>query len=248
MTTVMEMADPRELLERVVRPARPGFYEELWDRIQAAERAAARRWRAVAVVAIAAAIGATTAAGVLAFDHTARGTIDETFSCPVPERGGVNLLNLFARIKGSPPTVVHGKRVANPATVEVDAGRTLLMNAGAPVIYQATYAGASTAYKGGYTFDRQVCKSTRPIPLSSASLHAAGTFKGTHGGGVARECWLASVATVRLRVTLGRSGLPVSARLALRSGKKLHPTAYVEWTPTLVRAWLSPSCHDYTGP
>ena len=195
-----------------------------------------------------AALGATTAAGVLAFGRTARGTIDETFSCPVPERGGVNLVNLFARVKGSPPTLIHGKRVANPATVEVDAGRTLLMNAGVPIIYQATYAGASTAYKGGYTFDRQACKSTASIPFTSAGLRASGTFKGTHGGGVARECWLASVATVRLRVTLGRSGLPVRARLALRSGKRLRPAAYVEWTPTLVRAWLSPSCHDYTGP
>jgi hypothetical protein len=242
------MRDPRELLEQMVRPARAGFYDDLWERIQAAERAAARRWRAVAVVAIAAAIGATTAAGVLAFDHAAGGTIDETFSCPVPERGGVNLLNLFARVKGSPPTVVHGKRLANPATVEVDAGRTLLMNAGVPMVYQATYAGASTAYKGGYTFDRQVCKPTRAIPLSSAGLRARATFKGTHGGGIARECWLGTVATVRLRVTLGKSGVPVKARLALRSGTKLHPVVYVEWTPTLVRAWLSLSCHDYAGP
>jgi hypothetical protein len=242
------VSELRTLLERLVRPPRAGFYDELWERIQARERAAARRWRAVAVVAIATALGATTAAGVLAFGRASNGVIDQTVSCPVPERGGVNLVNVFARVKGAPPSLIHGKRVPNPATVEVDAGRTLLMNAGVPLIYQATYAGASTAYKGGYTFDRQVCKPARPIPFSSAGLRAGGTFTGTHGGGIARECWLAPVATVRLRVRLGRSGLPVSAELVLRSGAKLQPAAYIKWTPTLVRAWLAPSCHAYTGP
>jgi hypothetical protein len=45
-----------------------------------------------------------------------------------------------------------------------------------------------------------------------------------------------------MRVTFGPSGAPIEARLAMRSGAKLRPVAYVEWTPTLVRAFVSSSC------
>ena len=50
-----------------------------------------------------------------------------------------------------------------------------------------------------------------------------------------------------MRVTLAKNGLPVSAKLAIRSGKKLRPVAYVDWTPTRVRAWLAPGCQQYSG-
>jgi hypothetical protein len=253
MAKAAAVVDLRELLGRyaALAPARPpGFDEELWRRIGAHERAAARRARVVAAVATAIAIAATSAAGVLAFGGGARGlsTVDRTLTCPVPERGGVNLLKLFARVKGSPPTTLQGYELSNPATVEVDAGRMLLFTAGVPHIYQATYAGASPALKGGYTFDERACVQARSIPLTAAGLQSAGTFRGTHGAGLARECWLAPLSTIRLRVTVTNSGVPVAAKLALRSGKKLRPIAYVDWTPTLVRAWATSDCHEYLGP
>src|SRR2546421_534048 len=72
-------------------PPRPGFRDELWERAEAAERRAARRWRATAFVAIAGALVATSAAGVLAVrgGPAFTGTYDRTMSCPVPIQGGV---------------------------------------------------------------------------------------------------------------------------------------------------------------
>lgn len=51
----------------------------------------------------------------------------------------------------------------------------------------------------------------------------------------------------RLRVSLTSAGKPVSAELALVSGRKHHPAAYVMWTPRRLRAWLAPMCHPYSG-
>jgi hypothetical protein len=175
--------------------------------------------------------------------------LDRTLSCPVPQHGGVNLLYLFARIKGEPPTRMYFWKLPNPATLEVDAARQLYLVRNTQHVLATTYAGASPTMKDGYTFDDSACRNTRPIPLARAGLPTFGVFNGKHGAyGLAQDCWLAPVATVRMRVTFGRSGRPVAARLALRSGSRLRPVAYVEWTPTRVRAWISKgSCHPHTG-
>ena len=73
-------------------------------------------------------------------------------------------------------------------------------------------------------------------------LHAVGTYTGSKGDGVDRECWLATTASIRLHVVLGRSGAPIAAQIAVRSGAKQHPVAYVDWTPTRITAYVSPSC------
>src|SRR5260370_16710881 len=77
------MSDLRNTLERIVAPPpSPGFHDDLSDRIQASQRTSARRWRALALVATAAAIAAASAVGVLAADSASGGTtIDPTLSC-----------------------------------------------------------------------------------------------------------------------------------------------------------------------
>jgi hypothetical protein len=45
-----------------------------------------------------------------------------------------------------------------------------------------------------------------------------------------------------MHVKLGRSGAPVAAQIAVRSGAKQHPVAYIDWTPTRISAYVSPSC------
>src|SRR5205085_5174337 len=92
-------------------PPRPGFRDELWERAEAAERRAAQRWRATAFVAIAGALVATSAAGVLAVRGGPgfTGTYDRTMSCPVPIQGGVPVLRLQAHSTYS--TVTYGKKL-----------------------------------------------------------------------------------------------------------------------------------------
>lgn len=234
-------------------PQRPNFHTELWDRIEAAQRATARRLRLTVAAALCVALAGATAAGVLAFGDRAGAVIDRTLACPVSRNGE---LALFAHVKG-PATFVHepslpggGKRIPHPSLLELDANRGVLMNGGLMQIAETTYAGlydgASVTQKAGYTLDGNVCQAAKTIPFSSVGLRSAGTFSGGQGAGVYRECAVAQPATFRLRLTLGKSGLPTSARLILRGGKKLHPVAYVEWAPDRVRAWLAPGCRQYT--
>lgn len=224
--------DPDTRLERLVAPPPgPDFHGNLWERIGVQERVSRRRRRVAMVVAVAAALGTVSAAGVFAFGEQTR-PVDRTIACPVPDQGGVNRLNLTARVK-APPMKFGGKTVPSPAVAIIDAG--------AMGATQVQYAGV-TSVRGGYLFDESVCQSAPPIPLARSGLPAAGVYRGTGGAGIQRECWLAPTIVVRLRVTVGASGAPVEARLALRSGAKLRPVAYIEWTPTLVRAFVSSSC------
>src|SRR6266536_1512132 len=163
------------------------------------KRDAGRCGRAAAIVVGVFGFAAAMASGGLASGGSPAATFDRTLSCPVPVRGGVNLLDLFARLKGSPPLVDrYGHTTPYPTTVEVDAGRKPLVVQGVVHVVQTTYAGASPVFKGGYTFDQTLCHPTRRIPLARAGLPAAGVFKGTHGGGLHRECWLAPVVAVRM--------------------------------------------------
>jgi hypothetical protein len=226
---------PEDLEARLERltapPAGVDFHSELWERIRARERAFRRRRRTVLAIGAAAAIVTASAAGVFAFGEQTR-PLDKTLSCPVPEVGGVNRLDLNAHVK-APPTHFGDKAVPSPAQAIIQAGIL-----GGP---QQQYAGV-TSVRGGFLFDQTICRNAPAIPLERAGLPAAGVYRGTTGAGITRECWLAPTVAIRLRVTLGASGTPVEARLAVRSGKKLRPVLYVEWTPTLIREYASSSC------
>ena len=238
-----------ELDDLVPPPPRRRFHDELWEKVAAAEHAAARRWRTIAVAAVTVAAAGTSAAGVLAFG-SGGGPLDRTLSCPAPQ----NRLDVLAHIKG-PATYVYqpglpnnSKLVPHPALLEVDAGRHVSRNAGIDTLYQTIFAGASPSYKSGYSFDGSVCKQAKTIPFTSTGLKKIGVFTGTKGGGISAECPLANPATLRMRVTLASSGQPTAAKLMLRGGRKLRPIAYVEWTPTYVTAWLAPGCDAYGAP
>lgn len=246
------MREPR-LDQLVPPPPRPSFDTELWERIEAAERASARRWRTVAVVAVVVAIAGATGAGVLAIGSAGSVTIDRTLSCQVSRNGE---FDLFAHVRG-PATFVHepgvpggSKLVPHPALVELDTNRSVYLDAGLLQVVQTTlagaYAGTSMTQKAGYTLDGSGCLQAKPIPLTPAELRSAGVFTGSQAGGVYRACFVAQPATVRVRITLSRSGLPTVVRLAVRGGKKHRPVAYVEWTPKRVRAWLASGCRLYT--
>lgn len=250
-------------LDDLVPPApRRRFHDELWEKVAAAEHAAARRWRTIAVAAATVAIAGVSAAGVLAFGSGGTGPLDRTLSCPAPQDrlavlAGVRGPSKFVYQAGSPDPnkvvpfhrgwPVHTKLVTHPALVEVDAGRRIILNQGITTLYQTTFAGASPSYKSGYSFDGTVCKQAKTVPFTSTGLKKIGVFTGTQGGGVTADCPIASPATLRMRVTL-KSGTPTAATLMLLGGKKLQPVAYVEWAPKRVSVWLAAGCDPYGAP
>src|SRR6185437_14091707 len=95
-----------ELGNLTAPPAHDGFHDELWQRIEMDERTGRRRRRALALLAAGAALAALSAAGVLALGSESGGVVDRTLRCSVPEQGGVNVFNLFARVKGQAPAAV----------------------------------------------------------------------------------------------------------------------------------------------
>ena len=237
----------RAALERMAPPTEsPDFFARLWLRVEAAERRTVRRWRMLAVVAAVAAIAGTAAASVLAIGRSSGAVVDRTLTCPAP-RGG---LDLFAHEK-TPSLYVYeaaapGNRrlIPHPALVELDAARSVLVNAGVTQVVQTTYAGAyagtALTQKSGYTLDGSVCRAAPPIDFGSSGLNPA-------RGGVYRECTAGSPVTFRARIVLSRAGLPVAAKLMLRGGgKRARSIAYIDWTPTRVRAWLAQGCRQYT--
>jgi len=222
---------PERLDELVAPPAGRDFHAELWERIDARERASRRRRRAFAAVVVAAALVTMSAAGVFAYGEQTK-PLDRTLSCPVPEQGGVNVLHLTAHVKG-PPLHFGSRTAPNPAIA--------LLVAGNPSTTQLQYVGVSSL-RGGYVFDQTVCRTAPAIPLVRAGLPLAGIYRGSDSSGIDRECWFAAVVSVRLHVSLGRGGAPVAAQIAIRSGAKQRPAAYIEWTPTRIRAYVSSSC------
>jgi hypothetical protein len=100
--------------------------------------------------------------------------------------------------------------------------------------------------KAGYALDRNVCTPAPRIPLAPAGLPLLGDG-GVNGGDIGRECWVGPRITLRVHVRLGRSGAPVAAELAIRTGRKQHPVAFIQWTPTRARGYFSSIC-DHAGP
>lgn len=254
------MSDLRSELEKLQAPQpRPGFHDSLRQRIESEQRASSRFWRTVAIAAVVVALAASTAASVLAFGAGSPTVVDRTLACPLALN---DQIDLFAHVKGPAMRIpgawikVHNrsvrttKVVPRPALVELDTGRSVLINGGVSEIAQTTlagaYAGSSLTAKAGYTLDGSDCKAAKSIPLSPNGLRSAGVFTGSGAAGIYRACDLAQPATFRMRLTLAKSGLPVAAKLAIRSGKKLRPIAYVDWTPTRIRSWLAPGCQQYT--
>lgn len=241
----MIVTDLRNALERLVAlaPTRRGdFNDELWRRIRASERSAAHRWRAVALGAIAAAIAAGSAVGVLAMGRASGGTIiDRTVSCRLPTALGGTRFAFGGRVD-EPTVQQNGKTYPQPGGIGVSNGfqpeHTYV--AASKLIYSGT---PTRVEKDGYLFDTDYCRSTQPIPFTHAGLASLGVFSRAGNAELERQCFVgASPVTIRLRVTLAKAGTPVSAQLAIRAGKTQHSVAFVDWTPTRFTAFASSSC------
>jgi hypothetical protein len=133
-------------------------------------------------------------AGAIAFDRTV--------SCPVPELGGVNV-------------------------VDLSAGRTsVLLELPSPLGQPRQLADAFRGHPA--EINLSWCKPAPPIPLARGTLPRLGQLDNT--------CWSGATIVVRLRATA------TGAQLAIRTGRKQRPLAYVEWTGKRVAAYGTSDC------
>jgi hypothetical protein len=233
-------ADLQERLEQLVAPPpRNDFRERLWERAAERDRLVARRWRAVAIAAIALATGAVSAAGVLAFgngsgSHTVR-TFDETRSCPVAVQGGIPVARLMAHAT---------YRFFNNGQTFTLAPEAVLTDANSHEL------GAIVHAPRGYGFGNEQCRrATASIPLARSRLPLYAIFRpGEPGLGSTDNgamCWVGTRVTVRLHVVVGPNDTPASGTVVMWTGKKkLRPVLYVEWAPKRVAVYMSDDCHD----
>jgi hypothetical protein len=225
-----------ELDDLVAPEPRPRFREELWELAERQERAAARRWRAVALAAVVVAAAALSGvAGVLAYGQQAAVTIDRTIACAVPIQGGVPVFHLYAQARGK--MLVKGKLQGSAAEALVTSGDN-------GVAQRTDYAGV-TSFAGGFAMDSRTCS-----PAARTSFDRTGLRKDADylpdeaglGGLFGVRCFSGTTITIRLRTRISGSGAPVWARLVVRTGKKQRAVAYVDWTPDKVTPYLSGDC------
>jgi hypothetical protein len=222
-----------ELEDLHAPPAHPEFREELRRRIETGERLARGRRRAAALVGVVAALVIAGAAGVSAF-RTQTKPLDRALTCPVPDQGGVNRLDVIARAK-APTVVYNGHTFPSPAQALLQVGS---------LSAQTQFVGVTSAHNG-FLFNTDACQSApaASVPLTHPTLKTVDVVKGTHGQQVDKECWLAATVRIRMHVTFSRSGTPTAAQIALRSGPTLRPAAYIDWTPTQIAVYTAQSCN-----
>ena len=233
-----------ERLDRLVAPREPsGFADELWERVRAAEHAAARRWRltsiALGVVAVAAVAAAAALAATLAASP-AKTTIDRTVSCATALQGQRPAIWLWGNVR------TELSPVASMQVLPV--GPTLVAGVWKLPTPDLSFATA----KDSFVVDRAACAPSRlRVPFSAAGLTASIPITTTFKGEFRESCVVADRARadpVLLHVHLDLSaGVPTRAELAIRNAVTGKPFAYVVWTPKRVTSSFAPSCSDVGG-
>ncbi len=225
-----------------------GFYEDLWDAVEANGRAVSRRRTLAASLVLAAAVAALTSAAVHALGHdgqrafAAPKTVQRALACTIPATNGVPVLTVDAA-----PLSGYASPKPVPAHVLVNIGAAIGVTLPPPI----------ADWTGGYAippFDTgKVCSHAPPAAFTARGLTLEGVYPQTRKGGngvyapsLHVRCLSAAHGRVSARLPLDRRGRPLAAKLAIRSARgKKAPIAYVEWSPALVRAYTDPSsCFD----
>ena len=213
-------------------PARAGFHDELWERVEAAERAATRRWRrtsiALAVIAIGAIATATSLAAALN-TGSGRSVVDRTYSCVALSSGALPtvLIAAYVNTQKFPGSIDMGTR---PDT--------------SPGDNEAFYIdwGAGT---NKLIVDPSGCQAVnRAVPLKSRGLPSNGVQTSTFAGGFYDTCNTNRRVDVRIRISAS-GDVPISAEFAVQNELNGRAIAFVNWTPHREETYLSSRCREF---
>jgi hypothetical protein len=226
-------AELRELLDALPAPSRPpGFFDELHEAMHEQDRARVRRWRVSSTVLAAIAVPAVATAVALAATWGGGSTVDRALSCSVRSNVAITTNATAGNIPGQ-VLLAEFAKVPSPDAVLLGGSFRALFVAG--------------TVSSGYTLDGTVCRpaSTR-VPLAASGLPAAGVFKRGYYTSLAGVCAFKGRALVRVRVRLDAKGDAARAQLAVwrQAGPKPQPLAYIDWSPSLVRTYLSGRCRS----
>jgi hypothetical protein len=233
----------RATLERARVPDEsPTFFDELWETAQARERAAARRWRRVSLALAVAAVIAISSAAVLAASSPSRGTtgvVDVRGVCAATQMGGITVFSVGAR-PSNRPTSPSQINVKPPPGFHVDP--SLWLQNGDPMYGAIVFS--LTPFYSGYQLDRRSCTPTGlAIRLSRSGLSDASRVHLTEPSTqLVKRCLGVGRFAFRVRIVSDKTGVPVSAQLAVVRARTGKPLAYDRWTASRVDGWSAPSC------
>jgi len=230
-----------ELHDLVAPPSSPDFRERFWERAAEQQWRRARAWRVSALAATAVAVAAASSAGVLALNRgvatSSAPTFDQSISCQVPERGGIPVIDLSTEPTGW--YFANGARKPRVATMLLG---TNSFGAGQSVGYAMFQSGPHIF---GPLKDAP-CSKAPAIPLTSAGLPRFGTVNAPSDGvanAVNLSCFTGKTIAVHQHLKLV-DNRAVAAQVAVRTGKKLRPLLYVDWTPKKITVYASADCHE----
>ena len=169
---------------------------------------------------------------------TASLLIDRTVACRVPVQAGVPIVT----VKAAPVSTfiaTDGKRGFLNALLFLDVGDRGFGGG-------ATLVGVANVRNGYAAPSADWCKPAARIPLAVSGIPAEGVYRSYSQGlgqGQGARCMSGATITVRLRATI-LNGVAVAAQLAIRTGKKLRPIAFVDWTPKKVSTYLTDDCQS----
>ena len=157
--------------------------------------------------------------------------VDRTVSCQVPAQAGIPILTLQASPASRNKLIFAG--LWAKANDRNGSGGVLLL-------------GAANVANGFAAPDASWCTPAPRIPLAPAGVPREGVYPRYSpglGDGAGSRCPTAARVTIRIRTTI-LGGTPVAAQLAVRSGKKQRPIAFVDWTPKQVTTYLASDCQS----
>jgi hypothetical protein len=228
----------RRALERLhVPPESSGFFDELWERAQAREQAATRRWRRISLALAVVALAAIASAAVLAAaPSAATNVIDVRGVCPSGIQGGLPVFTVHAEPGDRPEP--GASPIPHPPPGFFVQYSVYLTTVG----LEGRFFGLSSLFSG-YQLDRRGCPATRArIDLSHKGMANEGTF--VHGDYTSfhQRCVDVARFAFRVRITTNTDGVPTKAELAVVRAKTGTPLVYVLWTPEKVTGWSTPRC------
>jgi hypothetical protein len=153
--------------------------------------------------------------------------------------GGTTVFTVGAR-PSNRPTSPSQINVKPPPGFHVDP--SLWLQSGDPT-YGAFVFSLSPFYSG-YQLDRRSCSTTSiAIRLSRGGLPGASLVHLTDTSSqLVKRCLGVSRFAFRVRIVSDKTGVPVSAQLAVVRAKTGKPLAYEQWTPARVDGWSAPTC------
>jgi hypothetical protein len=218
-----------EAVGRQVAPAPPSFFEDFWSVAALRERAAARRWRGTAIVAVAVAVASSSAAAVLASARplAAATVVDQTWSCPVAISGAARLVQVAAAV-----TTPRELAYLHFTTASRQAWT---MELGGPTFRVDDRVGS-------LTWGTKSCRrASAKLPLAPSGLPSNGVVTQSFVGSFNELCKAPSRVLFRVRTTL-QQGKPIRARLFVATERTRRPLAYVDWSSMRIASWFAGGC------